>query len=214
MRALFFLLLSANLAAAALIFLDSGRRAGAYVPEPLNAGSIRLLGAPGAVERPAAKPAACLEWGPFGSAELAAAESAVAGLELGERLARRVLEEDSSYWVYIPPLRTRQDADRKVAELRALGVTDYFLVQDGTRWNNAISLGIFRSEDAARGHLEGLAQKGVRSAVAGRRENLVKLTTLVVRDADDALAAKLMELRQAFPGSEVKAALCAGPGQG
>lgn len=218
MRALFFLLLSANLAVAALIFLDGGGRGDAHVPEPLDADRIRLLpatartaGAPG---QTAARPVACLEWGPFAAGELAEAEAAAAKLELGERLARRVLEEDSSYWVYIPPLRTRQDAEKKVGELKALGITDYFLVQDDVRWRNAISLGIFRSEDAARDRLEDLARKGVRSAVSGQRERLVKLTVLVVRDADEALTAKLVELKQAFPGSELKATVCAEPGRG
>jgi hypothetical protein len=220
-RALFFLLLSANLVIAALVFTGSGDvpRGDAYVAEPLNPDRIRLLGTTGAgAVAPAsgAKPAACLEWGPFRSGEVAAAEGAIGRLGLGQRLeARQVaVEDDSGYWVYIPPLKSRQEAEQKIAELKRLGVSDYFLVQGDGKWKHAISLGMFRTEEAAKAHLDTLGRKGVKPALSGKRERPVTLTVFVARDADDALAAALAELRQSFPETELKAVVCAEPDEG
>jgi len=67
------------------------------------------------------------------------------------------------YWVHIPPQATRAVADKKMAELRSLGVTDYHLIETG-KDALAISLGQFRSEDAAKTFLAAAQKKGVRSA--------------------------------------------------
>lgn len=221
MKALFFLLLAANLVLAAFVLSDAAPRRDDYRPDLLQPEKIRLLPAdappapaPVAVEVPS--PAACLEWGPFRSGELAAAEVAIGKLQIGHRLEARQLEveDDSGYWVYIPPLRSRQEAEQKIAELKSLGINDYFLVQGDGKWKYAVSLGMFRTEEAAKVQLDALARKGVRSAQSGKRERPVRLTVFVARDADEALAAKLVELRSGFPGSELKAVVCAGPGQG
>jgi hypothetical protein len=216
-KALFFLLLAANLVLAAFALSDSPPRRDDYRPEPLQPEKIRLLpadaplgSAPGVAETPPA--AACLEWGPFRASELAAAEEAIGKLQIGQRLETRQLEveDDSGFWVYIPPLKSRQEAEQKIAELKSQGVSDYFLVQGDGKWKYAISLGMFRTEEAAKVQLDTLVRKGVKSVQSGKRERPVKLTVFVVRDADDALTAKLVELRQAFPGSELKATQCPG----
>ena len=219
MKALFFLLLAANLALAAFVFSDAAPRREAYRPEPLRPEKIRVLftGAPPplppAPAAPALAPAAaaaCLEWGPISAGELTAAEAVIGKLQLGERLEVRQLEaeDNSGYWVYVPPLNSRQEAEQKIAELKNLGINDYFLVQGEGKWKNAISLGIFRTEEAAKVHLAALVRKGVGSAKSGKRERPVKFTVFAVREPDEALAARLVELKQAFPGSELKAAAC------
>lgn len=220
MRALFFLLLSANLVIAALLFMGhgDGGSADAYVPEPLNPDRIRLLARAGdatVAPEPAPKPTACLEWGPFRASELAAADEAIGKWQIGQRLEARQTEgqDDSGYWVYIPPLKSRQEAEQKIAELKRLGVNDYFLVQGDGKWKYAISLGMFRTEEAAKAQLDALERKGVKLALSGKRERPVTLTVFVARDVDDALAAALAEIRQGFPGTELKAVVCAGPAE-
>jgi len=211
MRGLFFLLLAANLAAFALAQFENGGRTEGHVSQPLNADRIRLVSPESLppLEPVAQQPAvACLEWGSFTSSELPRAESAVEKLDLGDRLAIRQLEDNAGYWVYIPPLKGQEEAERKVAELTALGVADYFLIQDNAKWKYAISLGIFRSEEAAKRFHAGLAEKGVRSAVVGKRDQLVKLSVLVVRDPDTALTEKMVELKREFPGTDLRAATC------
>ena len=111
----------------------------------------------------------------------------------------------------MPPQKTKADADRKVSELKALGVTEFFLVQDPGQWRNSISLGIFRTEEAAQGYLAKLRERGVRSAIAARRENFLKQVAVHVREPGAAAVARLALIQEEFPGSEIKAGSCPPP---
>jgi hypothetical protein len=155
-----------------------------------------------------AVPAACLEWGNFAGPGAAKAELALAELEVAPGQIERAVIDAGGYWVYIPPLKTRSEADRKVRELRNLGVTEFFVVQDAGQWRNAISLGIFRTEEAAQVFLAGLKQQGVRSAIAARRENFLKQVVFYVREPGEAAVAQLTLIQQDFPGSEIRAVPC------
>lgn len=155
-----------------------------------------------------AVPAACLEWGVFAGPGVAKAEAALARLELPPERIERTVTDAGGYWVYIPPLKTKADADRKIGELKALGVTEFFVVQDPSQWRNAISLGIFRNNEGAQAFLAKLKERGVRSAIAARRENFLKQVAFQVREPNEATIARLTALQQEFPGSEIKAGPC------
>jgi len=146
----------------------------------------------------------CSEWGGFAVAEAPKAEQALAPLALGAQLTRRRSEETAGWWVFIPPQTNRAAALKKTAELKSLGIEDYYIVQDEgkTRWS--VSLGIFSSEDAAKSRLEDLRAKGVRSAQTGERETPVSKVWFQVRGADPAVLAKLREQALKFPGTEVR----------
>jgi hypothetical protein len=155
------------------------------------------------VSAPAAA-AACLEWGSFTVADVARAEQALESLGLGARLAQRRSEEQAGWWVFIPPQDNRQSALRKAAELKQLGVEDYFVVQeDGTyRW--ALSLGVFRTEEAAQARLAALRAQGVRTARVGAREAVVPKVWLQVKGVDAPLHLRLREIARQVEGSELK----------
>jgi hypothetical protein len=179
--------------------------------EPVPAGKPRIPGKAASAAPPpsaSAVPAACLEWGNFAGPGAAKAELALAELQLAPAQIERVVIEAGGYWVHIPPLKTKGEADRKVRELRSLGVTEFFVVQDAGPWRNAISLGIFRTEDAAQAFLAGLKQQGVRSAIAARRENFLKQIAFYVREPGEAAIARLTLIQQDFPGSEIRAVPC------
>lgn len=72
--------------------------------------------------------------------------------------------EGSSWWVFIPPLAGKAEADKKAAELRQIGISDYFIIQDNGANRFAISLGLFSSEKGSQDRLAELRAKGVRSA--------------------------------------------------
>lgn len=213
MRALFLFLVAANLAFFAWTSYLAPSEAGRD-PRPLarQIEPQRLPIVPAAGEEPpepqARAPAppvrACLEWGGFAPNESARAAEALAPLGLGTRLAERRSAETAGWWVFISPQANRQAAQKKAAELKALGVEDYFIVQEEgpTRW--ALSLGIFSSEEAARLHLESLKNRGVRSAQVGARDTAVQKVWYQVRDADAAQLARLKELAAAFPGTELR----------
>ena len=58
-----------------------------------------------------------------------------------------------SWWVMVPPLANKAEADKKVGELKELGVSDLFVVHDAGPNQFAISLGVFSSEKGGQEHL-------------------------------------------------------------
>lgn len=147
----------------------------------------------------------CVEWGAFSIDDAARAAAALAKLDLGDRLSRR--EAGQSYWVYIPPMKTRAEADKKAGEVRGLGITDFYVVQDAGPMQYAISLGVFKTEEAANNRLAQLRPKGIRSAIVAPYG--ASTTTFVIREPGDATTLKLAELKAEFPEAALKAVACA-----
>ncbi len=123
----------------------------------------------------------CLAW-----RQLTPAEADKVAAMMGKRFAEFKLSrkaaaaEGNGWWVYIPPLPGKAEADKKAGELRDLGVSDFFIVQEGPS-RHAISLGIFSAEKGAADRLAELKAKGVRSAVFGPRPSKETVVTLQVR---------------------------------
>lgn len=160
---------------------------------------------PASAPAPAPTPTvACMEWGSFPVADAARYEKALEPLSLGERLAQRRTEELAGWWVYIPSQKNRPGALRKAAELKKLGIDEFFIVQEEGEHRWALSLGVFRSEEAAQSHLGTLRTRGVRSARVGTRETLVPKVWLQVKSVDAPLAARLKEIAAQVEGSELK----------
>jgi SPOR domain len=159
----------------------------------------------------AAKPGTpvCLEWGDFSGPDLARATAALSALQLADKLSQRQIERDIGYWVYIPPLRNRAAVKRKITELKALGVREYFVVQASGHWLNAISLGVFKTPDAAQNFLQDLHAKGVNTAQVGERASKVKTTIFMLSRVDAATEVKLTAMQKDFAGSELKNVPCA-----
>jgi len=210
MRVIFFLLLLANLGVAGYAWYASSRQSNpdaGLIDRQMNADRIRITTPRPMVAAARPKPA-CLEWGSFGTGDAKAAQTALDALPFSNRVTAHDVQVLVGFWVYVPPLNSKAEVDRKVAELRKLGVQEYYGVDAPGPMHNAISLGIFKTEDAANKYLDSLQQKGVRSARVGSREHRVTQTVFLVRDPDVAVTAKLAELRLQFPGSELKAAEC------
>ncbi|MEW5903466.1 MAG: SPOR domain-containing protein [Pseudomonadota bacterium] len=150
----------------------------------------------------------CLYWGEFSGSGLQQVRTELDKLELGERLQMRIIEHNSGFWVYMPPQRNMSMVQRKIDQLKKLGVQDYFVVQEAGEWQHAISLGVFRTQQAAESYLETLRKQGVRTAKVSERKSRLRFTLFVIADADDGLAAKLQAYRKDFPDSELKMADC------
>ncbi len=215
MRLLLLLLLLANLGFFAYHrHFSHGTDAAAQIaalqisPERIRTVALAPASAPAAGKPAAAPSAACVEWGPFGGPDVARADAALAALALpADALLRQVSDVDG-YWVHMAPLKTRAEVDRKLGELKALGVTDTFVVQDAGPWRNAVSLGLFKSEEAANAELERLRQRGVRSALITRRERMLKLVSYFVREPSAATIAQITALQSDYPATEMKAVSC------
>ena len=211
MRTLFLVLVLANLTLFAWMryFSPSEATAEVTLARQNEPEKLKIVPPPeGAPRGPTPRPATltgCLEWGSFALTDFARAEKALEPLALGTRLGHRRSEESANYWVFIPPQGSRQGALKKAAELKALGVEDYFIVgeESDSRW--ALSLGIFRTPEAAQARLAALREQGVRSAIVGSRETVVPKLWLQVRGIDAALEAKLKEIAREIDGTELRA---------
>ena len=146
-----------------------------------------------AEEAPASVLIACTEIGNFATAEARRFEREVAPLALGERQtqAEVAVQEISSHMVMIPPLGSKEAADKKAAELKAQGVSNYFIMNDSSAAKWAISLGVFKSEAAAQTLMAALKKQGVTGAkVVGRSSAGTKLVYRF-RDIDAETKGKL-----------------------
>lgn len=110
------------------------------------------------------EPIACMEIGNFQQTDLAKVEEKLRTLGLGDRQSRVNINETATHMVYIPSQGSKEGADKKVGELKRIGVGDYFVIQDQSALKWGISLGVFKTEEAAKQHLAQLNNKGVRTA--------------------------------------------------
>lgn len=117
------------------------------------------------------KPAnVCVAWNSLAPAEADRLSALLAEKFDVFRQARRVVaSEGSGWWVFIPPLASKADAEKKANELKGLGVSDYFVIQDAGPNRYALSLGVFSAESGAKDRLAELKGKGVKSARVGPR---------------------------------------------
>lgn len=213
MKWVFLLLLAVNIGFGVFVYLrDKAPNPDAQlIALQMNADKVRIVPprpAPVPAPATASARAACIEWGGFGTGELARAQGALDRLALGARARRVEISVTAGYWVFIPPLRSQAAMERKVSELRQLGINEYFPVLDPGRWRYAISLGVFRSEQGATRYLAQLRQDGVRSATVGEREQRVTQTAFLFSEPTEEESAKLAELKNEFPGTELRVVEC------
>lgn len=220
MKIFFWLLVAANVIFFAV--MKSGGDGQVAAPAPLHAEKITLLTASQPVApavlpastpvatpvKAAEKSAACFEWGEFAGTDIDQAAGALKKLQLGDKLSRRESDPAIGYWVYIPPLRDKAAVSQKVAQLKARGVTEYFVVQDAGEWLNAISLGVFKNQDSAKNFLDGLRTKGIHSAQVGERSGKSRTVVFVLSGLDMQMSDKLTALQKNFAGSELKVVSC------
>ena len=150
----------------------------------------------------------CLEWGEFSGTDSVRAAAALTTLKLTDNLTQRQTEYAIGYWVYLPPAQTRAEMDKSIAELKTHNVKDYFTVQDAGPWKNAISLGVFKTDKAARKAFDSFRAKGIKTAVMGELMSKFKLTVFVLKSPDVAAIEKMVTLQQKFAGSAVHLVAC------
>ena len=216
-RLLFFLLLVAVAALGAHLYLTQPVASPNLAAREVNRDSVSVVGVtpPQVAAREAEETrramqslagAACVEMSGIASAELPRARDAFAALHLGDRLMERRVEDVTRYWVFVPAAPDRRTADLTIANLRRQGVNDLSIRPD-----NAISLGVFSSEDAARRFLATVEAKGVREAQLGPFVKELREVTMLVREPDTETVARLTIMQRDFPRSQLHAVTCPAP---
>lgn len=172
----------------------------ARLQRQMNAESIRLISA--AELQAAQNLPNCVELGNFSAADARRVEPQLAALLPGSEPARRELVEASSHMVLVPPQGGRAAAEKRAAELRELGVTDFYVIQENSPHRWGISLGVFKSEEGARTHLAAVTRQGVQSAqIVEHRMNMPQVA-FQLRGEPPALHAAVDKWLKDFPRQE------------
>ena len=153
--------------------------------------------------------AVCLEWGDFSGDDLKRATELLSTLKLGDKLSQRQIEYDKGYWVYMPPQKSKAGVKRKIAQLKARNVNEYFVIWNKGEFQYAISLGVFKTREAAENHLKKLRTQDVRTARVGERNSKLRTTLFELNKVDALIENKLKEANKDFHGSELKNVPCA-----
>ena len=216
-RFLFFLLLLAVAAFGAHLWLSAESNREDFSGREYNADKVRIVAVtpPVVAAREAASlrhetqglaGAACVQFSGIAPADFQRAHDAFAAMSLGDRLTEQRVEDVSRYWVFMPPAADHRAAEATVASLKRLGVGDL-----SVRPDNSISLGVFSSEDAARRFLASLAAKGVKGAQVAPFAKDLRGLSMLVREPDTELVARLAIVQRDFPGSKLAAVPCPAP---
>ena len=113
----------------------------------------------------------CFHIGPFAeTARVTQAEAKLSELRLGFSRRAEETKTITGYRVYLPPLASKEAAERKRQELSRLGFKDHAVFQE-EGWHNAISLGLFSVEANATARVRELAAKGVEASMQPLTQN-------------------------------------------
>jgi len=103
--------------------------------------------------------------------------------------------EAPAHWVLLPNLPSRAFAERKMGELRRMGVNEGEIVEDASNGPFVVSLGIFRGQETATAYFESLTQRGVRSVRMLPRTLPPERFALELRAFEEELTEKLPSLK-------------------
>ena len=214
-RLLFFLLLIMNVALGAHIYL-SETKPKAEAPREVNPGALKIVSVtdPGKAQEDAIAArklaatltgSACVDFA-VKPVDGARAQGSFAAMNLGSRLSSRNVDEFSRFAVSLPPQKDKRAADTLVANLKKAGVKDVSALSD-----NAISLGVFSSDEAAQkvvAELKTKAQTLVKDVQVTPRNSQTKETLFTLREPDTNMVARLTLMQREFEGSSLRAVAC------
>lgn len=209
MRLLFFTLLLVNVAAFAYYtYHEQGVGPNKPANPELNAERIHLVTADQSAGKPssASDKSTCWIWNGFKSEELNQARAALDSLALGDKLTQPTNVE---FWLYIPPLKNKPEALKKIAELKSLKVTDGVVVEERGKWQFSISIATYPTEDAATVRLNQLKEKGVKTAKILKRD--AAGDGFIIQQADANIVTALNKLQTRFSETTLKQSECKTP---
>jgi hypothetical protein len=102
----------------------------------------------------------CFSLGPFENKQQASLATGIlksAGINADRRLSTDARRK--AYWVLLPPAESREAAQKSIARLKQLKVTDYFLVATGEK-TNAVSLGVYSQFESAHRRIKEMQDMG------------------------------------------------------
>lgn len=162
-------------------------------------------------EKPVPPPVAllrCAEWSGIAPNDMGRAKAALHYLKLWEKASVRKMDKASGFWVFVPPRKSSAETQKKVEELKRLGVTDIFVQPENSPLKYAISLGVFSTEEAASKYLAILREKGVKSAEVGARRRETDASVITFKHLEPPMLAEVAKLQREYSGSEFRTMEC------
>lgn len=148
--------------------------------------------------------AACLRWSGIGQEQINTMRARLKALGL----TASETGVSGKVWVYIPPQTDIELANRKAQQLSDQGVQDYYVINNGGRWQNAISLGVFSSREGADRRLNELKNQGVKSAVVRERDDSPSHVTFDLRKVSREQQGKLEKINSQLKGAQLQVSRC------
>ena len=149
---------------------------------------------------------ACVQAGPFNSADARRFEARVASLDLAGRQSRVEVpvQEVTSRLVYLPPNGGREGAQRRAAELKERGVENFYIMQGDSPLRWAISLGVFKTDVAARKLVAQLQRQGVGGVQVLPRGPQVMRAAYQYRAIEPAVRTRLAGIADNYTGGGLR----------
>lgn len=186
-------------------------------PEPVVA-QVAPAVAPTPAPKPAPLPApvvpqaeakadlVCLEFAYFNTPDAQKFDAALARLPLKTKPLQRSVEEIVSYMVHVPTTDGRTGAEKKAAELRRQGVGDFYIMPGSyaiaaLRWN--ISLGVFKTERAAKSFVAELTAQGIKGLKITPRKSGATRLIYQLREVDGPTQERLTRIMQNFKNQKM-----------
>jgi len=171
--------------------------------DPASSPAVPRAAQPAAISSTARTSAdSCMEVGGFTAQNVQRAIEDLKAIAVTAPLPMEQFErsEQVRWWVHLPAQPTRENADRKLAELRRRKVTDVSVVAGENPESYTVSLGLFRDRERADKFLEVLRGQGVRTAQISDAPRAIARQWLRVAHADDAVRARMDEVRLRYGG--------------
>jgi hypothetical protein len=120
------------------------------------------------------------------------------------KLDKEVSTEGGNFLVYLGVSPSLKEAQRKLFELKRVGVEDVALITEG-ELKLAVSLGVYSTEEAGKNRIQQLSRIGIPGAKMAPRSAVVNRVGMKVKVSDAELKAPLMALSPSALGAEAKA---------
>lgn len=181
---------------------------------PLNVERMSLRGQGSQSTQNSASAAAsegfCVEWRGLSRDEFARAREQLKNVVSERVMSFAEMPVNTRYWVIFPPLPSAESAALKLSEFNAAGLRDGFVVSDGT-WQNAISLGLYNSDEAARRRVREVEGQGVMGARIEQQPMQDTDFYFIIRSEDGDTLKNLNEIKTAYPNSQLTRVACQAP---
>lgn len=147
----------------------------------------------------------CVEIGRFSKNEAILFEQQLATLSLNpENVRVTSVQEGSSHMVFMPPPAGQKAVNAKIAELKQKGVSSYYIIKDQSKLRGAISLGVFKTYEAASNFAASLEKSGISGLQIAPRGATVEKFIYRLDTLNDGQKKTLDTLRDKMPGQSVQ----------